>query len=165
MELYRLTAYEAAEKLRNKEISATELLEIIFKRIEEVEDKVGSFVSLRKEEALEEAKIVDEKIARGEGLKPFEGIPVALKDNMVSMGDPATASSKILYNYEGIYDATVVKKLKDQGAIIIGKTNMDEFAMGSTTKTSFVKETKKPLGFRQGTWRKFRRGSCFCSGW
>ncbi len=144
MELYKLTAYEIAEKLRSREISATDLIESIFNRIEEVDSKVGSFVSLRKEKALAEAKKVDEKIANGVDLKPFEGIPVAIKDNMVSLGDPSTAASKILCNYEGIYDATVVKKLKEQGAIIIGKTNMDEFAMGSTTKTSYVKETKNP---------------------
>lgn len=144
MELYKLTAYEVAEKLRSREIRATDLIESIFDRIEEVDGKVGSFVSLRKEKALAEAKNVDEKIANGVKLKPFEGIPVAIKDNMVSLGDPATAASRILCNYEGIYDATVVKKLKEQGAIIIGKTNMDEFAMGSTTKTSYVKETKNP---------------------
>ncbi len=144
MELYKLTAWEAAEKLRNKEISSKELIESIFDRIESVEDRVASFVSLRKEQALEEAAKVDEKIANGEELKPFEGIPIALKDNMVSHGDPSTASSKILCNYDGIYDASVVQKLKEQGAIIIGKTNMDEFAMGSTTKTSYVKETKNP---------------------
>ena len=144
MELYKLTAYEVAEKLRSREIRATDLIKSIFNRIEEVDGKVGSFVSLRKEKALAEAKNIDEKIANGAKLKPFEGIPVAIKDNMVSLGDPATAASRILSNYEGIYDATVVKKLKDQGAIIIGKTNMDEFAMGSTTKTSYVKETKNP---------------------
>ena len=142
--LYKYTAIELSTMLKEKKITSVELIKSIFDRIEETEEKLGSFVSLKKEAALEEARLVDEKIARGEELLPLEGIPVAIKDNMVSKGDLTTAASKILSNYEGIYDATVVKKLKEAGAIIIGKTNMDEFAMGSTTKSSYVKETKNP---------------------
>ncbi|RUA09148.1 MAG: Asp-tRNA(Asn)/Glu-tRNA(Gln) amidotransferase GatCAB subunit A [Fusobacteria bacterium] len=142
--LYKYTAIELSTMLKEKKITSVELIKSIFDRVEETEEKLGSFVSLKKEAALEEARLVDEKIARGEELLPLEGIPVAIKDNMVSKGDLTTAASKILSNYEGIYDATVVKKLKEAGAIIIGKTNMDEFAMGSTTKSSYVKETKNP---------------------
>ncbi len=142
--LYRYTTRELSKMLKEREITAVELITDIFLRIEETEERLGSFVSLRKEKALEEAKEVDEKIKRGEVLLPLEGIPVAIKDNMVSKGELTTSASKILSNYEGIYDATVVKRLKEAGAIIIGKTNMDEFAMGSTTKNSFVKESKNP---------------------
>ena len=142
--LYKYTAIELSTMLKEKKITSVELIKSIFDRVEETEEKLGSFVLLKKEAALEEARLVDEKIARGEELLPLEGIPVAIKDNMVSKGDLTTAASKILSNYEGIYDATVVKKLKEAGAIIIGKTNMDEFAMGSTTKSSYVKETKNP---------------------
>ncbi len=144
MELYKLTAHELTELLEKKEVKALEITESVFKRIEEIEEKVGSFVSLRKEKAIEDAKKTDEKIAKGEKLNTLEGIPVALKDNMVSKGDLSTASSKILYNYEGIYDGAMAKKLKENGSIIIGKTNMDEFAMGSSSETSYVKKTKNP---------------------
>jgi len=142
--LYKHTATELSKMLKNKKVTSVEIITDIFNRIEETEDRLGSFTLLKKESALEKAKKVDEKIARGEELLPLEGIPIALKDNMVSKGDITSAASKILGNYEGIYDATVVKKLEDAGAIIIGKTNMDEFAMGSTTKTSYIKESKNP---------------------
>lgn len=142
--LYKLTASEIREKILNKEVKVEELVKETFERIEKVEGKVGSFVHLRKEKALEEARILDEKIARGEKVGALAGVPVAIKDNMVSKGDITTACSKILGNYEGIYDATAVKKLKEADAIIIGITNMDEFAMGSTTKTSFRHLTKNP---------------------
>lgn len=142
--LYKLTASEIREKILNKEVKVEELVKETFERIEKVEGKVGSFVHLRKEKALEEARILDEKIARGEKVGALAGVPVAIKDNMVSKGDITTACSKILGNYEGIYDATAVKKLKEADAIIIGITNMDEFAMGSTTKTSFYHLTKNP---------------------
>ncbi len=144
MELYELTAHELTQKLKNKEIKAVEIAESIFKRIDETEERVGSFVTTRKEKAMAEAALADEKIAKGETLKTLEGIPVALKDNMVSLGDLSTASSKILSNYEGIYDGSVVKKLKESGVVLIGKTNMDEFAMGSSSETSYVKKTKNP---------------------
>lgn len=143
--IYELTAFEIKEKILNRELTSEEIVRAIFDRIEETDDEIGSFVSLRKEKAIEEAKIVDSKIKNGEVVGALAGIPVAIKDNMVSMGEPSQSASKILEGYEGIYDATVVKKLKDADAIIIGKTNMDEFAMGSTTTTSvYEKITKNP---------------------
>lgn len=144
MDLYKLTAHELTDMLKKKEITSVEITESIFKRIEETEDKIGSFASQRKEKSLAEAAKADEKISKEGVTKTLEGIPVALKDNMVSMGDLSTASSKILYNYEGIYDGTVVEKLKNNNAVIIGKTNMDEFAMGSSSETSYIKKTKNP---------------------
>lgn len=143
--IYELTAFEIKEKILNRELTSEEVVRAIFDRIEETDDEIGSFVSLRKEKAIEEAKIVDSKIKNGEEVGALAGIPAAIKDNMVSMGEPSQSASKILEGYEGIYDATVVKKLKDADAIIIGKTNMDEFAMGSTTTTSvYEKITKNP---------------------
>ncbi|WP_297487345.1 Asp-tRNA(Asn)/Glu-tRNA(Gln) amidotransferase subunit GatA [uncultured Cetobacterium sp.] len=143
--IYELTAFEIKEKIASKELTSVEVVTAIFNRIEETDGEIGSFVSLRKEKALEEAKIVDEKIKNGEKVGALAGVPVAIKDNMVSIGEPSQSASKILEGYEGIYDATVVTKLKAADAIIIGKTNMDEFAMGSTTTTSiYEKRTKNP---------------------
>lgn len=143
--IYELTAFEIKEKILNRELTSEEVVKSIFDRIEETDGEIGSFVSLRKEKAIEEARAVDKKIQNGEFVGALAGVPVAIKDNMVSVGEPSQSASKILEGYEGIYDATVVKKLKDADAIIIGKTNMDEFAMGSTTTTSvYEKITKNP---------------------
>ncbi|MGL4988406.1 MAG: Asp-tRNA(Asn)/Glu-tRNA(Gln) amidotransferase subunit GatA [Cetobacterium sp.] len=141
--IYELTAFEIKERILNKELTSEEVVTAIFDRIEETDKQIGSFVSLRKEKALAEAKEVDRKIKNGEPVGALAGVPVAIKDNMVSIGEPSQSASKILEGYEGIYDATVVKKLKDSDAIIIGKTNMDEFAMGSTTTTSVYEQTTR----------------------
>lgn len=143
-EIYELTALEVRNKILNKELSAYDVTKAVFERIEKTDELIGSFVSLRKEKALEEAKIIDEKIAKGEKVGALAGVPVSIKDNMVSLNDPSASCSKILDGYIGIYDATVVTKLKEADAIIIGKTNMDEFAMGGSTKTSYYKLTKNP---------------------
>lgn len=142
--IYKLSASEIKNKFLAGEISAVEIVNSFFERIEKVEDKVKSFVSLKKEKALEEAKNLDEKKKNGEKLGSLAGVPIAIKDNMLMDGEKTTACSKILENYIGIYDSTVVKKLKEADAIIIGSTNMDEFAMGSTTKTSVHKMTVNP---------------------
>lgn len=141
---YKLSASEIRNKFISGELSASEIVDSIFERIEKVENKVNSFVSLRKERALLEAQSLDEKRKNGEKLGALAGVPVAIKDNMLMNGEGSTACSKILEGYVGIYDATVVKKLKEAGAIIIGSTNMDEFAMGSTTKSSVHKMTANP---------------------
>ncbi len=138
------TAKEQTQALLNKEISAKELLDETYKRIEQVEPKVQSYNCLTKELAYETAKKVDEKISKGEQLPTLAGIPLALKDNMVIKDYPTTASSKILENFISPYDATVVKKLKENLIPIVGKANMDEFAMGSSTENSATKVTKNP---------------------
>ncbi|MEF9932739.1 MAG: Asp-tRNA(Asn)/Glu-tRNA(Gln) amidotransferase subunit GatA [Cetobacterium sp.] len=143
--IYKLTALEIRDKVVTGQLTAEEVVNAIFKRIEDTDNEIGSFVSLRKEKALEEAKLIDLKVKNGDKLGALAGVPVSIKDNMVSVGDLTTGASKILNNYIGIYDATVVEKLKAADAIIIGKTNMDEFAMGSTTTTScYEKVTKNP---------------------
>jgi len=144
MFIYELTAKELRDKFLSGEISAEEIVNSFYERIEKIEDKVKSFVSLRKELALEEAKKLDEKRKNGEKLGKLAGIPLAIKDNILMEGQKSTSCSKILENYVGIYDATVVKKLKEEDAIILGVTNMDEFAMGSTTKTSYHHKTTNP---------------------
>lgn len=143
-EILKKTATEQQKALLNKEISAVELVEATFERIDEVEDKVQSFNCLTKETAIETAKKVDEKIAKGEELPLLAGIPLALKDNMNLKGYPTTASSKILENFISPYNATITNKLLDNLVPIVGKANLDEFAMGSSTENSAFKKTKNP---------------------
>ena len=142
--IYEMTAKELHQSFLAGEYRAVEIVEAFFQRIEAVESKINSFVSLRKEKVLEEAKQLDEKKLSGKELGSLAGVVVALKDNMLCQGEKVTEASKILENYEGIYDATVVSKLKEADALILGFTNMDEFAMGGTTKTSYHKMTANP---------------------
>lgn len=144
MELFRYTATEISKMLKNKECSSTEVINSVFDRIDSVEDKVGSFITLCKDEALNKAKIVDEKLAKGENLHPLAGIPIAIKDNICTKDIKTTCASKMLENFIPPYDATVIKKLKDCDYVPVGKLNMDEFAMGSSTETSYFKKTKNP---------------------
>ncbi len=144
MDILKKTATEQSEALRKKEISAVELLELTYTRINEVEDKIGAFNSLTKESALETAKKVDEKIAKNEELPLLAGIPLALKDNMNLKGSKTTCSSKILENFVSPYDATVVEKLKSNFVPIVGKANLDEFAMGSSNENSAFKIVHNP---------------------
>jgi len=136
MEILKRTALEQAEAIKNKEISAVELTESAYKRIKEIDDKIGAFNSLTKEIALETAKKVDEKIARNEELPLLAGVPLALKDNMNLKNSRMTCSSRMLENFVSPYDATVVEKLKMNLIPILGKASMDEFAMGSSNETS-----------------------------
>ena len=143
-ELIKKTATEQRKALLNKEISAVDLVNAEYKRIEEIDEKLGAFNSLCKEQALQTAKEVDEKIAKGEELPPLAGIPLALKDNINLKDTKTTASSKILENFVSPYDATVSKKLKENLIPILGKVNLDEFAMGSSTENSAFKITRNP---------------------
>jgi aspartyl-tRNA(Asn)/glutamyl-tRNA(Gln) amidotransferase subunit A len=138
------TASELRQALLNKEISAKAIVDNTYNKIEQVEDKIEAFNSFTKELAYETAKIVDEKIANNEKIPPLAGIPIAIKDNMCTKGYKTTASSKILENFVSPYDATIVKKLKENLIPLIGKTNLDEFAMGSSNENSAFKKTKNP---------------------
>ena len=132
------------QKLIKKEVSAVDLVNQSFKLIEEKDKDLKAFITLTKEEALKEAEKVDKKISQGEEIDLISGLPFALKDNILTKGIKTTAASKILADYYGSYDATVFKKLKEKGAILIGKTNLDEFAMGSSTENSAFFTTKNP---------------------
>ena len=143
-ELIKQTASQQRKALLNKEISAVELINEEYKRIENIDAQIGAFNSLCKEQALETAKKVDEKIAKGEALPPLAGIPLALKDNINLKGTKTTASSKILENFVSPYDATVSLKLKENLIPVLGKVNLDEFAMGSSTENSAFKITRNP---------------------
>jgi len=135
---------ELHQKLINKEITATQLVSDYFKIINEKDSRIQAFLTLNKEEALKEAERVDEKIAKNETIGILEGIPYAVKDNILTKEIKTTAGSKILENYIAPYDAAVIEKLKRKGAIILGKTNLDEFAMGSSTENSGYFTTKNP---------------------
>ena len=143
-ELLKKSAAEQSKALKNKEISAVELTTAAFARIAEVDDKLGAFNSLTKETALETAKKVDEKIAKGEELPLLAGIPLALKDNMNLVGSKTTASSKILENFVSPFNATVTEKLLNNLVPIVGKANLDEFAMGSSNENSAFKKVHNP---------------------
>lgn len=144
MELYRITAHELHEKLVNKELSSVELTNALYERIDEVEDQVKAYVTLDKENALAQAAKVDAKIAAGEEIAILAGIPGAIKDNISTLGLRTTCSSKMLSNFIPIYDAHVIKNLRADETIFLGKTNMDEFAMGSSTENSFFGPTHNP---------------------
>ena len=143
MELNQLTIHELQEKIKNGEASAVKITQSVFQRIEAVEERVHSYLRLMKEEALVAAAKADEVIKNGE-IKPLSGIPVALKDIVCTKGIITTCGSHILHNFVPPYDATVVEKLRDAGAVFVGKANMDEFAMGSSTETSYFGPTRNP---------------------
>ena len=145
MNLNKLTIKEAHELLEKKEMTSIELIKLHFDEIKKRDKDIHAFLSLTEEEALKAAKKVDERISKGEPIEILAGIPAAVKDNILIRGAKATAGSKILENYIAPYDATAIKKLKEENAIFVGKTNMDEFAMGSSTENSGFGPTKNPV--------------------
>ena len=138
--IYSLTASELEKKIAQGEITSVEATQSILDRIKDVDDKIGAFISVESENAINTAKIAD-SIKEN---TPLRGVPIALKDNIVSRGEYTTAASKILKGYKGTYDATVVKKLKEAHVPLVGKTNMDEFAMGSSNENSSFKSVSNP---------------------
>src|SRR3989344_541491 len=142
--LHNLTIKKFHEGLLNKEFTAAEITKEYFERIEIRDTEIGAYLSLMKENAFLEAEKTDIKVAKDEEIGMMAGVPMAIKDNMLIDGFPATAGSKMLEHYRAAYDATVIQKLKKEGTVFLGKTNMDEFAMGSSTETSAFKKTKNP---------------------
>ncbi|MBI4768667.1 MAG: Asp-tRNA(Asn)/Glu-tRNA(Gln) amidotransferase subunit GatA [Deltaproteobacteria bacterium] len=143
MELYELTITQAHEKLKTKAISSLELTRSVLSRIEQVESKVGAYITLIPELALERAGQADQEISRGR-IGPLTGIPMGVKDLISTRGIKTTCASRILDNYRPPFDATVMSRLNEEGIVLIGKTNMDEFAMGSSTENSAIKNTRNP---------------------
>lgn len=141
--LNKLNIKEAKEGLKKKEFSSVELTKACLKRIKETDEKLNIFVTLTEKEALKNAEKADAKLKEGVEL-PLLGIPIAIKDNFCTTGTRTTASAKVLDSYLPPYDATVVKKVKDAGAIILGKTNMDAWAHGSSTETSDYGPSRNP---------------------
>lgn len=168
MELWQMTALELGRKIKDKEVTAVEAAEASLAQIRKVEDTVHAYVTVDEEGALLRARQVQEKIENGELGGPLAGVPVAVKDNMCTKGMRTTCSSRILENFVPTYDADAVERLASAGAVILGKTNMDEFAMGSTTETSAFGVTRNPWnpahvpgGSSGGSCAAVAAGECF----
>jgi aspartyl-tRNA(Asn)/glutamyl-tRNA(Gln) amidotransferase subunit A len=143
MQLHELTITQAHEKLKSREISSQELTQAVLKRIERLEPKINAYITLTPELALEQARQADQQITQGQ-INPLTGIPLAVKDLISTKGIRTTCASRILENYIPPYDATVMNQLRSQGIVLLGKLNMDEFAMGSSTENSAFKTTHNP---------------------
>ena len=144
VDIRELTIKKFHDGLTNKQFSAFEITKEFFAYIKEKDKNIDAYLRLLKDSALEQASKVDVEFAKGKELNVLAGAPLAIKDNILIEGELCTSASKILENYKASYDATVIKKLKEAGAIFLGKTNMDEFAMGSSTENSAFKTTKNP---------------------
>ena len=144
MDLNKLTVLEAFEGLRDKKFSSEEITKSCLKQIDKLDDKVKAFITVNEKDALRQAKSVDKKIKSKESLSPLAGLPVAIKDLFCTANLKSTGASKILAEYIPPYDATAVKKIKDQAGVIIGKTNLDEFAMGGSGEKSGFFPTHNP---------------------
>jgi aspartyl-tRNA(Asn)/glutamyl-tRNA(Gln) amidotransferase subunit A len=142
--MYRLSAHALRELFYKGEISAVAIAESTLKRIAHHDGKVGAFLSLLSERAMEKAKKLDQKRKSGKSLGKLAAVPIAIKDNIHIKGEISTCASRFLQNYRAVFDATVVKLLEEQDALLIGKTNLDEFAMGSSTENSAYHLTKNP---------------------
>ena len=144
MELYKKKVHELQQLLKEKEVSSEDITRSYIDRMDRVEKHIDAYITVASESALEKAKEVDTRRAKGEKLGDFAGIPIGIKDNICTKDLLTTCASKMLGNFVPPYDATVVKKIKAQDMVILGKTNMDEFAMGSSTENSSIKITRNP---------------------
>ncbi|MBN2420299.1 MAG: Asp-tRNA(Asn)/Glu-tRNA(Gln) amidotransferase subunit GatA [Deltaproteobacteria bacterium] len=145
MELCDKSAVELARLLKQREISSREVTESVFKRIDEKDTAINAYITKTREIAFRQADEADRRFAGGEDISPLNGIPIALKDNLCTQGIKTTCASRILENYIPTYNATAVNKVIGDGAVIIGKTNLDEFGMGSSTENSFIGPTRNPV--------------------
>ena len=145
MNIMDMSAVKLSEMIRNREVSVMEVTKEALNRINEVDSKINSFITVNEEDALIRAKYIQEQIDSGIFISPIAGVPVGIKDNICTKGIRTTCGSKILENFVPTYNAQVIDNLEKAGAIIVGKTNMDEFAMGSTTETSAYGVTRNPI--------------------
>ena len=143
-EITRLSVTELSTLLQSKTLSAKEAAQAYISRMEKVEPLVGAYLTVTEEEALKAAEDIDRRRMNGESLPPLAGVPMGIKDNICTKGIKTTCASRILNNFEPAYDATAYRKMKDAGCALLGKMNMDEFAMGSSTENSSVKVTRNP---------------------
>ncbi|EKD52491.1 MAG: hypothetical protein ACD_62C00003G0001, partial [uncultured bacterium] len=142
--LHHLTIASAHQKIKNKEISVTELVQAFLDRIHKIDPELKSYLTVCDEQAIRQARRIDADLAKGKPILPLTGIPLAPKDIYLTKGIKTTCASRMLQNFVAPYNATVVQNCLDAGAVIVGKTNMDEFAMGSSTENSFFKTTRNP---------------------
>lgn len=149
MELFELTAHELSYLLSSKKTSAVEITESVLGRISEVEDKIGSYITICRDEALKRAVEVQKRIENGEAKSPLAGIPMALKDNICTEAIKTTCASKMLSEFIPPYNSFVAQKLNNSDTILLGKLNMDEFSMGGSTESSFFHKTKNPWDFER----------------
>ena len=157
MSLLNMTAVELGKKIKAGEVTVAEACKAALEQIKATEDKLNCYVKVLDEETImERAEQVQSQIDAGELNGPLAGVPVAIKDNMCTEGITTTCSSRILYNFNPTFSSEAVLNLEKAGAVILGKTNMDEFAMGSTTETSYFGETKNPWNTEH-----VPGGSCF----
>jgi aspartyl-tRNA(Asn)/glutamyl-tRNA(Gln) amidotransferase subunit A len=139
-----LSAYETRNRILSQELSAQEYVSTILEKISKFDEQIHAYISVQENAAVSQAKKIDKKVKRGEKTGLLAGLPIAVKDNICTKGIPTTCSSRMLENFLPPYDATVVEKIRGEDGIIIGKTNMDEFAMGTSTETSFFGVTRNP---------------------
>lgn len=144
MEIYELTVHELMDKLNKKELTSKQIIDSYLKRIEDKEPEVQAFITQNKESALEKAEIIDKKRESGEDVSKLAGIPIGIKDNMCTKGEKTTCASRMLENFVSPYNASVVEKINNENMISLGKLNMDEFAMGSSTEHSYFHLTHNP---------------------
>ena len=149
MNLCEKSALELSSMLKNKECSSEEITASVLDSIKNQDENINAYITVDEEGALKSAKLADEKRSKGEEMSSLAGIPVSLKDNIITKGILTTAGSKILSNFVAPYDATVAEKLKANDMVILGKLNMDEFALGSSGENSYFKATKNPLDFQK----------------
>ncbi|MBU2235671.1 Asp-tRNA(Asn)/Glu-tRNA(Gln) amidotransferase subunit GatA [Patescibacteria group bacterium] len=149
MKLSELSLKEASQKIQAREISSLELTHEYLNNIEKVEPKVSAYLEVTSDLAIKGAKAADKKIKEGNYNSPLLGIPAALKDNMLALGTRSTAASRILQEYQSAYDSTVAARLSSEGMVLLGKTNLDEFAMGSSTENSAFQKTKNPWNLKK----------------
>ncbi len=142
--MYKLSALELHKQFCDKRVSAEEITRYFLKRIDTFDGQVGSFLSVFHERALEKARSLDQKLAKGEPVGKLAGVPIGIKDNIHVNGELTTCASKFLSNYRAVFDATVTRLVEEEDAIILGKLNLDEFAMGSSNENSALQETSNP---------------------
>ena len=144
MNIHALTVFEAQKRLRKRECSSVELAEAILRRIDDTDERVRAYITLCRESALEQAKAADRRLINEEGIDSLLGIPIAIKDNFLTQGVRTTCASRVLDNFIPPYDSTVIARLRSAGSVFVGKTNLDEFAMGSSTENSAFVPTRNP---------------------